>query len=77
MLSDTANCALTEEGESCLTEINDFRAQDGLALPPFAAATDLHGAKPKASELIGKGLTCEALKSGNAPILVRIMTIFL
>ena len=77
MLSDTANCALTEEGESCLTEINDFRAQDGLALPPFAAATDLHGAKPKASELIGKGLTCEALKSGNAPILVRSMKIFI
>lgn len=72
MLCAAADCVMAGD-DSCLTEINGFRAQDGLELKPFAALTNL---TPSESTAISQGVTCEALRSGNAPFLVRLRSIF-
>ena len=74
MLCDTSNCGIPEEAENCLAEINEFRTQESLGLKPFVARdkTSVDSLKPVDSEALAKGLTCEALKAGNAPIMVRL-----
>ncbi|CDJ61645.1 SAG family member [Eimeria maxima] len=63
-----------QETENCLTEINEFRTQDGLGLNAFVAKTSsstdsgADGVTTRASEAL-EMLTCDALKSGNAPFL--------
>ncbi|CDJ58668.1 SAG family member [Eimeria maxima] len=65
-----------DENHNCLTEINKFRTQDSLDLDDFddeeETPTDPTGdqvAKYDAEEL-AKVVTCDALKAGNAPILI-------
>ncbi|CDJ61644.1 SAG family member [Eimeria maxima] len=65
-----------EEADNCLKEINEFRTQDSLGLSAFVAKsptstnlTDEEVAEYDFEEL-NKVLTCDALKAGNAPILI-------
>ncbi|CDJ50787.1 SAG family member [Eimeria brunetti] len=66
--------AKRDEEKNCLTEINEFRTQDSLALKEFIAEAPTSREEgretPEAEtdELL-KGLTCAALKAGNANIL--------
>ena len=80
MLRATVNCVMLGEADNCLTEINEVRSQDSLGLSSFVAkAQTSTGAAPEdvaptESVELAKAFTCDVIKAGNAPILVRLTT---